>query len=90
MTGRTVIFMGGPLDGQAMPVTDRTVMAEWPGDPLAASRRAPVVYSTGQVVFCGRIIWVGYLGASPADDDLCRVLLSPAAQEAVTAPQPDD
>jgi hypothetical protein len=89
MTAHMVVMLGGPLDGQVMAVQGRHVVAEDPDSNAAAVTRRQLLYATGRVVFCGRTIWVGYLGAKPSDDDLARVLLSPAAHEAMEPGVPD-
>lgn len=89
MTAHMVVMLGGPLDGQVMAVEGRHVIAEDPDSPALDAASRQLLYATGRVVFCGRTIWVGYLGTKPSDDDLARVLLSPAAHEAMEPGVPD-
>ena len=88
---RTVLFAGGPLHGQTMTVEDhmRTVCALEPHevslvemiDPLGAMPRQ-VAYSMSRFAMCGRIVWIGHLGARPDDDLVFEVLTSDGAKAA--------
>ena len=88
---RTVLFAGGPLHGQTMPVEGRYVMAVEPpeiltfeayaaGDLLPEPRQ--VTYSVSRFAMCGRIIWIGHLSAAPDEDLAFEVLTSDGAKAA--------
>ncbi len=88
---RTVLFAGGPLHGQTMTVEDglRTVMAIEPpevripdlSDPFGPASRQ-VAYRMSKFAMCGRIVWIGHLGAEPDEDLTFEVLTSDRAKAA--------
>lgn len=97
---RTVLFAGGPLHGTTMTVEDhgRTVMAIEPREVSLAALLDPldpydpmfrqVTYSLSRFVMCGRIIWIGHLGAEPDDDLVFEVLASDGAKAASNVYEP--
>jgi hypothetical protein len=90
---RTVLFAGGPLHGQTMTVDDgaRMVYALEPPeitldsygtlDPFCPASRQ-VAYNVSRFAMCGRIVWVGHLGAEPDEDLAFEVLTSDGAKAA--------
>jgi hypothetical protein len=86
---RTVLFAGGPLHGQVRTVDDhtRTVCALEPPEisldpfnPYEMPRQ--VAYNMSRFAMCGRVIWIGHLGAEPDEDLAFEVLASGEARRA--------
>jgi hypothetical protein len=89
---RTVLFAGGPLHGTTMTVDDDAYTvcalepAEVPLDPFALDVMPPVprqvAYKLSRLAMCGRVIWIGHLGAAPDEDLAFEVLTSDGAKQA--------
>lgn len=88
---RTVLFAGGPLHGTTMTVDDGAwmvtaavpaeVSAVDPSDPFGPVLRQ-VAYNVSKFAMCGRIVWIGHLGAEPDEDLAFEVLTSDGAKAA--------
>lgn len=87
---QTVLFAGGPLHGQTKTVDDRvrTVYALEsaeisPGLPdMFGPPFRQVAYNMSRFAICGRIVWIGHLGAEPDDYLVFDVLASDGAKQA--------
>ena len=89
---RTVLFAGGPLHGQVRTIdAARLVALERPdissGRPDVYTEPRQVTYATSRFALCGRVIWIGHLGARPDEDLVFEVLTSDDAKLA-SEPRP--
>lgn len=93
---RTVLFAGGPLHGKTQVIDDGAYavyaqdykpldvvsLFSSAGDGCPPMPEGPVRYNLSRLAMCGRIVWVGHLGAVPDEDLAFEVLTSDGAKAA--------